>query len=84
MNTLVNAYRTRAANGRKVLLNAKMGKMFLPFMYLTAALGCWKNISSYGTMRIGDLSLSVAITVLLGVCIYDFAALAVVHVLLRS
>lgn len=77
-------YAKRVANGKRVLYSVPVGSFFIPYMYLTALLGCWKNLETFGSWRIGDITASVWLTVLLGVGTIGFAVALLVKLLLPS
>lgn len=82
MRVAYKKYQQRLHNGTRVLNSVPVGSFFIPYMYLTALLGCWKNLETFGSWRIGDITASVWLTVMLGTGTTGFAIMLLVRMLL--
>lgn len=81
MQLTASNYAQRVINSKRILNNVPVGRYFIPFAYLSCLLGCWKNINSFGTAKLGDVTMSIIVTVLPGTLTYVWLVLTVVHYL---
>lgn len=61
-NTISTNYTTRVKLGLSFMRALPLGVLFVPFVFLSALLGCWKNIDSGQSWKIGDLNMSMDLT----------------------
>lgn len=57
--TTANTYRERVALGKEVVRMLPFFFLFIPAVYLTAGLGCWKNSDKFDSWKLGDTEMSM-------------------------
>lgn len=62
-NTENPGYIERVKLGIAFMRALPLGALFIPFVFLSAMLGCWKRINTGQSWKIGDMNMSMDLTV---------------------
>lgn len=70
----------RVTQGKTFMRSLPLGAIYLPFVYSSALLGCWKNVDEHKESNaLGDLDMSVNVTLFQAGVVYALLGRALIH-----